>query len=750
MVINDIKINKILLLLLFSISSVFAQTADTDGDGIVDVNDRCPNTPIGTVVNAYGCPTTIANCDYTSSSFSTNIVGTVPATTTYLLVNSANGMIDQISTSPTFSGLTGTKTYMVLAYSYTGTATGLTVGAMLSGVSASCQDWSNALMVKVCVATALPSLNIPATLSKNENAGTATITVTLSSASTSPVTVNYATSNGSASAGNDFITLNGTITFAPGETTKTITVPLIDDTTPENSENFLVTLTNPTGATINGTGQTNISIIDNDVVVNNDLDADGVTNDKDLCPNTPAGTTVNAYGCPTSVASCDYTTSSFSAAIVGNVPAETRYLLVNSLTGTIVQINTNPTFTGLSGTNTFMVLAYSYTGATTGLAVGNQLSSLSSNCQDFSNALLVKVCVSTIPPVITVSIPPTITVNENAGTATITVTLSSASTAPVTVNYGTANGSAIVGTDFTNTTGTITFNAGETTKTITIPILDDTTPESLENFLLTLSNPSGATISAGQTIVSIVDNDIANTDSDGDGVPDNKDLCPNTSTGTTVNTFGCPINIANCDYNTSSVTFASTTPPVGKITKYVLADVIDGKITQVSNTPTFTGLAGTKTYMVLAYSYENDGTVVNLTTNNFINQVSTACGDWSNALVVKICAPFIDNNICDYSTSTITLATTTVPASGTTQYVLVNQSGTIVQVSNTSTFTGLSGTNTYNAYAISYTGSVNGLSLGNNFSNVSGSCFDWSSPISIKVCVCKPNICLPITIVKRK
>jgi hypothetical protein len=320
------------------------------------------------------------------------------------------------------------------------------------------------------------------------------------------------------------------------------------------------------------------------------------------------------------------------------------------------------------------------------------------------------------------------------------------------VNYATTNGTAISGSDFSSTSGTITFLAGETTKTITVPITDDLSVESTENFTVTLSGATGATINGtGQTTVSILDNDTSgSTDSDGDGVPNTSDLCPNTPSGTTVNAYGCPTSIATCDYNTSSVTFNSSTPPLGKETKYVLADVADGKIIQISNTPTFSGLTGTKTYMVLALSYENDNTLVNLTTSNFLNQVSAACFDWSNALVVKICAPFIGGNTCDYTSSTINLTAATPPIGGTTLYVLVNNTGTIIQLSNTPTFNGLSGTNTYNAYAISYTGTINNLSIGSNFSNVSGSCYDWSSPLSIRVCVCPPSICLPIQVTKIK
>lgn len=477
-----------------------------------------------------------------------------------------------------------------------------------------------------------------------------------------------------------------------------------------------------------------------------DADIDGVSNTSDLCPNTPVGTVVNAYGCPTTLSTCDYTTNSFSLNIVGTAPVETRYLLANSATGLIEQISTSPTFSGLSGTKTYMVLAYSYTSSVSGLTVGNQLSAVSASCQDFSNALLVKACVAQTQPTITIN---DITVSEDGVNAILTVTLSDSQTSSVSVNYVTNNNSALTGSDYTTQTGTITFAAGETTKTITIPIIDDIISEATETFWVDLLNPVGATISDSQGIVTITDNDQTNSDTDNDGVPDVNDLCPDTPVGTIVNAYGCPTNLSTCDYATPTVSFNLSTPaPVGKQTRYILADATDGKIVQISSIPTFSGLIGTKTYMVLAYSYEDNGTLINLSVNNFLNQVSASCDDWSNALVVKICLP-IDNGNCDYTTSTITLNTQTAAPSGAiTKYVLVNSSGKIAFISNTTTFTGLSGSNIYNAFAISYTGTINNLSVGNDFSTVTGTCFDWSSPLSIKVCVCKPDICVPITVSK--
>jgi hypothetical protein len=64
------------------------------------------------------------------------------------------------------------------------------------------------------------------------------------------VTVNYATANGTATAGSDYNATSGTLTFAPGVTTQTITVQVRGDTTPEANETFAVNLSGASNATI--------------------------------------------------------------------------------------------------------------------------------------------------------------------------------------------------------------------------------------------------------------------------------------------------------------------------------------------------------------------------------------------------------------------------------------------------------------------------------------------------------------------
>ena len=74
------------------------------------------------------------------------------------------------------------------------------------------------------------------------------------------------------------------------------------------------------------------------------------------------------------------------------------------------------------------------------------------------------------------------------------VTLDPAATATVTVDYATADGTATAGDDYTGTSGTLTFAVGETTKTVSVPIIDDLVEDDGETLTLTLSNAAGAEI----------------------------------------------------------------------------------------------------------------------------------------------------------------------------------------------------------------------------------------------------------------
>ncbi len=101
---------------------------------------------------------------------------------------------------------------------------------------------------------------------KEGNSGTAnaTFTVSLLSPSAQPVTVSFATADGTATAPADYASTSGTLTFAPGETSKSITVAVNGDTIAEGNETFVVNLSNVVGAAV-GTAQGTGTILDDDV-----------------------------------------------------------------------------------------------------------------------------------------------------------------------------------------------------------------------------------------------------------------------------------------------------------------------------------------------------------------------------------------------------------------------------------------------------------------------------------------------------
>jgi len=100
------------------------------------------------------------------------------------------------------------------------------------------------------VALAELSINDVSVAEGNSGSAPATFTVTLSSPSGQTVTVSYATGNGTATTPFDYTAVSGTLTFAPGETSKPISVPINGDTRFEGDETFFVNLTNPNNATI--------------------------------------------------------------------------------------------------------------------------------------------------------------------------------------------------------------------------------------------------------------------------------------------------------------------------------------------------------------------------------------------------------------------------------------------------------------------------------------------------------------------
>ena len=111
-------------------------------------------------------------------------------------------------------------------------------------------------------------------------------------------------------------------------------------------------------------------------------------------------------------------------------------------------------------------------------------------------------------PTVSISGPPANTaVSENSGKITFTVTLSQAATQDVTVNYATADGTAKASSDYTATTGTLTFHAGETSKTFDVQLTNDTVAERTEGLTAQITSATNAIVATASVDAHIKDDD---------------------------------------------------------------------------------------------------------------------------------------------------------------------------------------------------------------------------------------------------
>ena len=322
-----------------------------------------------------------------------------------------------------------------------------------------------------------------------EGAGLATITVNRIGASNLKLSVGYATQTAllnPASPIFDYTSISPaqTLTFNPGEMTKTFQVAIADDSDAESSENVALVLSNPMNLSggaapqIGPNGPAVLTINDDDVSTFH-FSAPAYFVDEDD-PAGHATITVNRAGATNIPASVNYATSDGTATVAGSDYTAATGTLNFAAGETTKTFDVNVSNDGASEANETVNLTLT-SGATT---VDTSLLSIVDNDNPKTSVQLES---------------PAYSVNEADGTATITVTLSHAVDADVTVDYATADGTALVGSDYTDTHGTLTFigntnnggpGTGQTSKTIQIPILQDPDPEDPEALTLTLSNPA--------------------------------------------------------------------------------------------------------------------------------------------------------------------------------------------------------------------------------------------------------------------
>ena len=146
-------------------------------------------------------------------------------------------------------------------------------------------------------------------------------------------------------------------------------------------------------------------------------------------------------------------------------------------------------------------------------------------------------------------------VRENSAAATITVVRTDGSSGQVGVSYATSNKTAISGSEYTATNGTLTFASGETNKTFTVPIIDDTSVDGKKVLTLTLSAPTGgAALGVTPVSLNIADNEIGSFGT-GSFMFSNSDFDGTEGSGIatiTVNRVGGTLHTASVSYATSN------------------------------------------------------------------------------------------------------------------------------------------------------------------------------------------------------
>jgi CSLREA domain-containing protein len=334
-----------------------------------------------------------------------------------------------------------------------------------------------------CQVVVAPTVTINDVTLAEGNAGTTNFnfTVTLSNAMGGclPVTVNFATANGTAMGPSDFTPTASSITFNPpfasNTLTQTITVPVIGDLTVEANETFFVNLTAVNATATDAQGQGTINNDDTATIAINDVSqAEG-----------NAGTTNFVFTVTLSQPSSEQITVNFATAnSTATTPSDYvanagTLTFAPGVTSQMITVTVNGDLT-VEANETFLVNL-------SGIA-GNAAAVPDPTFADNAGQGTI-----TNDDTATVAINNVSQAEGNAGTTNFvfTVTLSQPSSEQVTVNFATANGTATAPGDYASNAGTLTFAPSVTSQMITVQVNGDLTVEANETFLVNLSAIAG-------------------------------------------------------------------------------------------------------------------------------------------------------------------------------------------------------------------------------------------------------------------
>ena len=315
--------------------------------------------------------------------------------------------------------------------------------------------------------------------SASENATNFYVNVIRTGGKAGSVTVDYATTGGTATSDVDFTSTNGTLIFAAGETNKIITIPIIQDTLIEGSESFTLSLGNPLGGATLANNLATLTILDdeNSIAISNATAEVNEAAGKIVVTLVRSGVLTSpltvhfATADGSATAGSDYGATNGTVSFPANVATKT--ITISIVNDTLAESDEDFTFT----------ISNAQGG---GVQLGTiQTQTITIHDKDTAGAIQFGAATFS---------------GTEGGNASIRIIRTGGAASGVTVKFTMTDGTATSGLDYENKTGTLTFAAGETNKIILIPVLVDSLVESTETVNLTLDTPTGgATIGAQST-----------------------------------------------------------------------------------------------------------------------------------------------------------------------------------------------------------------------------------------------------------
>lgn len=343
----------------------------------------------------------------------------------------------------------------------------------------------------------LPAIAIDDISIVEGNAGEKTLTfnLSLSAPMPIPVSVNWATADGTGAAPGDYLAATGKVVFGPGITNVPLDLKVVGDTAIEADETFFVDLSSPTFATLDkarGTG----TILDDDTPGPSITIADTTVTEGDLGTK-DVEFTLTLSAAATKPVTVSWATRDGTARAAGTTTGETDYAPGSGmLTFAVGETEKKITVSLRSDTldeadETFDVELSAAANAT--IAKSRATATIT----DDDGAPTISINDVTLP-------------EGPSGSSKVFVfeiALSAASGRSITVDWTTANGTALAPTDFIAASGTVTFAPGDTKRTIGVTVVGNNVVEPNETFTVNLSAPTNATIADGSGVGTIANDD---------------------------------------------------------------------------------------------------------------------------------------------------------------------------------------------------------------------------------------------------